>query len=64
MHPNSTPATPTGFTGYVSGHRFGLTMLTCAVVLVVMLAAVYGTVGFTAIGASHTSAGVPEAILR
>jgi hypothetical protein len=64
MHPNPTPPTPTGFTSYVSGHRFGLTLLTCAVVLVVMLAAVYGTVGFTPIGAIHTSAGVPEAILR
>jgi hypothetical protein len=56
MHPNPTPPTPTG---YVSGHRFGLTMLACALVLVVMLATVYGGVGFTPIWASHTIAGAP-----
>jgi hypothetical protein len=59
MHPNPTPPNPTGFTGYVSGHRFGLTMLACALVLMVMLATVYGSVGFTPIWASHTVAGAP-----
>ena len=54
MQPNPTP---TGFTGYVSGHRFGLTMLACALVLVVELLAVYDSVGFTPIWASHTITG-------
>ncbi|MFL5333579.1 MAG: hypothetical protein ACJ8H8_10475 [Geminicoccaceae bacterium] len=57
MQPNPMHPTPTGFTGYVSGHRFGLTMLACALVLVVELLAVYGSVGFTPIWASHTITG-------
>jgi hypothetical protein len=55
MRPNPTPPTSTG---YVSAHRFGLTMLACALVLGIMLAAVYKSVGFTPIWASHTIAGV------
>ena len=56
MQPNPTP---TGFTGYVSGRRFGLTMLASALVLVAMLATVYDRVGFTPIWASRTVAGAP-----
>lgn len=53
MQPNPTP------TGYVSGHRFGLTMLACALVLVVMLAVVYSSVGFASIWASHAVSASP-----
>jgi hypothetical protein len=45
-HPDPTRAGPGGFAGYVSEHRFGLLMLLCALALALMLATVYGTVGF------------------
>ena len=44
--PDPTRAGPGGFAGYVSEHRFGLLMLLCALALALMLATVYGTVGF------------------
>ncbi len=40
-----------GLAGYVSEHRFRLLLLACALVLAVMLAAVYGTVGFSPVWA-------------
>lgn len=43
-----------GLTGYVSEHRFGLMILTCALTLVVMLAVLYGTQGFAPIWAVHS----------
>ena len=46
MQPDPTRAGPSGFAGYVSEHRFGLLLLLCALALALMLAAVYGTVGF------------------
>jgi hypothetical protein len=58
MQPNSTrPTTPAaGRAGYVSEHRFPLLMLACALALAVMLAAVYGTVGFAPIWAGPAAA--------
>jgi hypothetical protein len=50
--------------GYVSGHRFGLTMLACALVLAAELTVVYGSVGFTPLGASHTVVATPEALTQ
>ena len=47
MRPDPTRARPGGFAGYVSEHRFRLLLLACALALAAMLAAVYGTVGFT-----------------
>ena len=44
--PDHRRAGPDGFAGYVSEHRFGLVMLLCALALAVMLATVYGAVGF------------------
>ena len=45
--PDPTRASPrTDFAGYVSEHRFRLLLLLCALALALMLAAVYGTVGF------------------
>ena len=64
MQTSPTDSTPTIFTGYVSGHRFGLTMLTSALALVVMLATVYGSVGFTPIWASRTISDPPSAVIR
>ncbi|WP_043343059.1 hypothetical protein [Belnapia moabensis] len=57
MQPKPSHATPTRFIGYVSGHRFGLTLVACALVLVVMLLVVYDSVGFTPIWASQKIAG-------
>jgi hypothetical protein len=37
---------PDGFANYVSGHRFRLLLLFCALALTLVLAAVYGTIGF------------------
>ncbi|MBX6741353.1 MAG: hypothetical protein IRY87_04800 [Acetobacteraceae bacterium] len=53
MQPNPTRPNPAGFAGYVSERRFGLMTLACALTLVVMLAVVYGTVGFAPIWAVH-----------
>ena len=48
MRPGPTRASPpNGLAGYVSEHRFGLLLLFCALALALMLAAVYGTVGFS-----------------
>jgi hypothetical protein len=44
-------------TGYVSENRFRLTMLTGALALIFMTAAVYGTVGFAPIWAVHAVPG-------
>ena len=46
MRPGPARASPGGLAGYVSEHRFGLLLLLCALALALMLAAVYGTVGF------------------
>ena len=46
MRPGPARASPGGFAGYLSEHRFGLLLLLCALALAPMLAAVYGTVGF------------------
>ncbi len=52
MQPDDpTRAGPDGFAGYVSEHRFRLLLLACALVLAVMLAVVYGTVGFAPVWA-------------
>lgn len=51
MQPNPTRPSPNGFAGYVSEHRFGLLLLLGALALALMLATVYGTVGFRPIGA-------------
>ncbi len=52
MQPAPTRASPPdGFAGHVSEHRFGLLLLLCAVALALMLAAVYGTVGFSPVWA-------------
>ena len=40
-------STRPGVTDHVSGHRFRLALLTCALALAAMLTVVYGTVGFT-----------------
>ena len=42
---------PSGLAGYVSEHRFGLLVLGCALAFALMLAAVYGTVGFAPVWA-------------
>jgi hypothetical protein len=52
MQPGQTSSSPTRFTHYVSGHRFGLMMLACAAVFAAELAAVYGLVGFVPVGVS------------
>ncbi len=49
MHTMQT--NPAGFTGYVSEHRFRLTMLACALVLASELIVVYEAVGFAPIWA-------------
>ena len=47
MQPDPTRTSPrTDFAGYVSEHRFSLLLLFCALALALMLATVYGTVGF------------------
>ncbi len=46
-----TRAGPGGLAGYVSEHRFRLLLLACALALALMLAAVYGTVGFAPVWA-------------
>ena len=51
MRPGPTRPGPGGFAGYVSEHRFRLLLLACALALTVMLAAVYGTVGFSPVWA-------------
>ena len=51
-------STRPALSGYVSDNRFRLTLLACALVLAAMLAAVYGTAGFTPIWAGPTAAGV------
>ena len=48
-HPYMAP-----FTGYVSEHRFGLTMALCLLTLAVMLLGLYGTLGFGPIWAVPT----------
>ncbi|WP_149539263.1 hypothetical protein [Siccirubricoccus phaeus] len=53
MQPNPMRPNPAGFPGYVSERRFGLMMLACALALAVMLAVVYGTVGFAPVWAVH-----------
>ena len=40
-------STRPGVTDHVSGHRFRLALLACALALALMLTVVYGTVGFT-----------------
>jgi hypothetical protein len=52
MQLSRTRSTAPGFTAYVTEHRFGLTMLVCALVLTVMLAVVYDRVGFLPVWAS------------
>jgi hypothetical protein len=54
MQLHSAHTMPAGFIGYVSKHRFNLTMLVCALVLAVMLAVVYSEVGFGPFWAVHT----------
>ena len=52
MQPAPTRTSPpNGLAGYVSEHRFGLLLLLSAVALALMLAAVYGTVGFSPVWA-------------
>ena len=52
MQPAPTRTSPpNGLAGYVSEHRFGLLLLLCALALAPMLAAVYGTVGFSSVWA-------------
>ena len=52
MRPGATRASPpNGLAGYVSEHRFGLLLLLCALALALMLAAVYGTAGFSPVWA-------------
>ncbi len=52
MQPAPTRTSPpNGLAGYMSEHRFGLLLLLCAVALALMLAAVYGTVGFSPVWA-------------
>jgi hypothetical protein len=46
MQPNPTRPSPIRIAGDVSEHRFRLLLLACALALAVMLATVYGTVGF------------------
>ena len=47
MQPDPTRMSPpNGLAGYLSEHRFGLLLVLCALALALMLAAVYGTVGF------------------
>ena len=46
-----TRAGPGGLAGHVSEHRFPLLLLLCALALAVMLAVVYGTVGFSPVWA-------------
>ncbi|MBW6399281.1 hypothetical protein KPL78_15575 [Roseomonas sp. HJA6] len=53
MQTNPKRPSPAGLTGYVSEHQFGLMMLSCALTLAVMLAVVYGTLGFVPIWAVH-----------
>ncbi len=47
MRPGPARASPGGLAGHVSEHRFRLLLLACALALALMLAAVYGTVGFS-----------------
>jgi hypothetical protein len=51
MRPNPSRSSPVGFAGYVSEHRFRLLMLTCALALALMLAAVHVIEGFGPLGA-------------
>ena len=51
MRPGPTRAGAGGFARYLSEHRFGLLLLLCALALALMLAAVYGTVGFSPVWA-------------
>ena len=53
MQPSVKRTPGAGFGGYVSEHRFGLMMMTCALVLGAMLVAVYTTVGFGPTWDSH-----------
>ncbi len=46
MRPSPARPRPSGFTGYVSEHRFRLIMLARALVLALMLVVVYATMGF------------------
>ena len=46
MRPSLTHPQPTGAAGYVSEHRFRVLLFACALALTLMLAVVYGTVGF------------------
>jgi hypothetical protein len=46
MQPNPTDTTATRFAGYLSEHRFRLTVTASAPALAVTVAAVYGTMGF------------------
>jgi hypothetical protein len=39
-------APSTGFTIFVSDHRFRLTLATCILALILMMTAIYATVGF------------------
>jgi hypothetical protein len=59
MQSNSTAPNPAGPTGYASEHRFRLLLLACALTLTAMLAAVYSTVGFAPIWASHALPAAP-----
>lgn len=52
MQVSRTPTMAGSSIGYVSKHRFSLTMLVCALVLAVMLAVVYHEVGFLPFWAS------------
>ncbi len=51
MQPNPAGASPSGFAGYASEHRFRLVMLFCALALALMLSGVYGTEGFAPVWA-------------
>jgi hypothetical protein len=51
-------STRRGLLGHVSEHRFRLALLACALALAVMLAVVYGTVGFTPIWAGSAVSAV------
>lgn len=46
MQTPSAQPSASGFASYVSKRRFRLMLLVCALTLVLMLAVVYGTVGF------------------
>ena len=52
-------STRPGFTGYMSGHRFRLALLACALALAAMLTVVHGAVGLTPIWAGPAVSAAP-----